>query len=219
MTDAAPVGILGGTFDPIHFGHLRLGLEVAERCGLAQVRFIPAGRPPHRDAPATPAADRLAMARLAAAGNPLFAVDEREVERAGPCYTVDTLDSLRAELGPARPICLITGADAFLGLPKWSRWTRIFDLAHVIVAGRPGYGITTAALDAGLSAEYGRRLAADAAELAQAPAGRILEAEIPLLDISATDIRARRAAGRSARYLLPDAVLDYIDAHGLYGVE
>jgi len=213
----APVGILGGTFDPIHFGHLRLAQELAEQCGLAEVRLIPTGTPPHRAAPATPATHRLAMTRLAARGNPLLAVDDREVRRQGLCYTVDTLTELRATLGADASLCLLLGADAFRGLAAWSRWRQVFALAHVVVAARPGYGLDEATLAAEVAGELEMRRVSDAAPLARAAAGTILVAEIPGLTISATDIRTRLATGRSARYLIPDAVLDYIALHQLYG--
>src|SRR3989338_9399344 len=132
----APVGILGGTFDPIHYGHLRLAREIAGKLQLGEVRFVPSGIPPHRTAPDASVADRLAMVRLAVAGNPLFTVDDRETGKTGPGYTVDTLTALRAETGPGQSLVLLLGADAFLDLATWSRWHQLFDLAHVAVAYR-----------------------------------------------------------------------------------
>src|SRR5882672_1998270 len=123
---SAPIGILGGTFDPVHFGHLRLAEELAQTLRLAEVRFVPSGTPPHRAQPRTGTAHRLAMVRLAAAGNPLFNVDEREVRRSGPAYTFDTLTELRAELGAATPLVLLVGADAFLDFAAWHRWHELF---------------------------------------------------------------------------------------------
>src|SRR3970282_1196341 len=120
----APIGILGGTFDPIHHGHLRIAQEALEQCDLAQVRFIPSGTPPHRPAPLAQASARRDMVRLAVDGHPGFVVDEREVSRTDPCYTVDTLTELRAELGALQPLCLILGGDAFLQLHTWHEWTR-----------------------------------------------------------------------------------------------
>lgn len=214
---AAAIGILGGTFDPIHYGHLRLAEEAADACALGHVLLIPAALPNLRSAPHTPAQHRLEMVRLAAASNPRLAVDGRELLREGTSYTVDTLTSLRAELGDECPLCLILGADAFLRLPAWSRWTRLFELAHVVVATRPGYDLDGAArLSAELDAEWRRRRAADPADLRARPAGAIAAIGIPLLEISATDLRARIARRASARYLLPLAVLDYISAHHLY---
>ena len=218
MTDdgSAPLGILGGTFDPIHHGHLRLAEEVVERCGFDCLHLIPGGVPPHRAAPGVTAAHRLAMVRLAAKGNLRLVVDDREVRKATPSYTVETLAELRTEVGPARPIALVVGADAFGGLPSWSRWTTLFSLAHLVVAGRPGFTLApeAPALRAELDARRFPGGVRDA--LASAPAGCIVPVETTLLDISASAIRRCLAAGESARYLLPDAVLDYIDRNRLY---
>ena len=214
-----PIGILGGTFDPLHFGHLRLAQELAEGLGLGGVRFIPAGQPPHRGQPFASPQQRLEMVRLGIAGNPLFALDEREIFKTTPSYSVETLLDLRRELGEAQSLCLFMGADAFLGLATWHRWRELFGLAHVVVAQRPGVaGIARAAatLPAELRDELNRRLANEPAALQDAPAGAILVQPVTALDISATQIRSDLAAGRSPRYLLPDAVLDYIQANRLY---
>lgn len=214
----APIGILGGTFDPIHYGHLRLAQEAAEQLKLGEVRLIPSGTPPHRPAPAATGADRLAMAGLAVEDNPLFSVDDREVRRAGPGYTVDTLRELRSELGPARPFVLLTGADAFLDLATWSRWHELFDLAHIAVAHRPGFPVDTwhARMPQPLAREYASRTLRQPLAAHLAPAGGIVVVAITALDISATTIRDCVRMGTSPRYLLPDAVLDYIRKHGLY---
>lgn len=214
-----PLGILGGTFDPLHFGHLRLAQELAEGLGLGGVRFIPAGQPPHRGQPFASPQQRLEMVRLGIAGNPLFALDEREIFKTAPSYSVETLLDLRRELGEAQSLCLFMGADAFLGLSTWHRWRELFGLAHIVVAQRPGVaGIARAAatLPAELRDELNRRLANEPGALQDAPAGAILVHPITALDISATQIRSDLAAGRSPRYLLPDAVLDYIQTNGLY---
>ena len=141
MSSSAPIGILGGTFDPIHYGHLRLAEELAGTLKLDQVRLVPSGTPPHRSAPGVSAAHRLAMVELAAAGNPRFSVDGREVRRTGPGYTFDTLAELRKEAGDTRPLALLVGADAFLEFATWHRWHEIFGLAHIAVAHRPGYPV------------------------------------------------------------------------------
>lgn len=216
--DRKPIGLLGGTFDPIHYGHLRLAEEARVRLGLQRVCLIPAGRPAHRSAPQAPAADRLAMARLAAQGNPAFEVIALEAESPQPSYTVPTLERLRERFGAARPLVLLVGADAFLGLASWHRWRELFDLAHLAVATRPGHDLDAAALPALLAGELERRQARDAGELAAVPAGRILPFSITALDISATAIRRMLAQGDSIRYLLPDAALDYIDRNHLYQV-
>lgn len=206
-----PIGILGGTFNPVHFGHLRLTQEVAEHLGLAEVRFIPGGTPPHRATPATSAADRAAMVKLAIADNPLLSVDECELHRSGPSYTFDTLSALRSELGDKQPLVLITGADAFAGFATWHRWNEIFDLAHVAVAHRPGVRIEDwqHTLPAALLKEFTARKTGSA-DIRQTPAGKIAVVPITALDISSTAVRDALRAGRSPRYLLPDAVIEYI---------
>jgi len=218
MADQSPLAVFGGTFDPIHFGHLRLGQEMADSLGATEVRLIPAGRPPHRDAPGVNPAMRLEMARLAAADNPLFAVDSREIGKGTPCYTVETLAELRSELGPQRPLVLLVGADAFLGLATWHRWEELFGLAHIAVAQRPGYAMDSwaTAMPLELRQEWASRLTDDTADIRDQPAGRIIVRETTRLDISATRIRLMVAAGKSPRYLLPDAVLDYIRSNHLY---
>ncbi len=214
-----PIGILGGTFDPIHNGHLRLAQEALEQCGLAAVRFIPSGAPPHRDAPHASAQQRLDMVRLAVQGNSAFVLDEREIHRTAPCYTVDTLTALRGELGAQQPICLLMGGDAFLLLHTWHEWKRLFELAHIVVmqraGGRPlGNAINEA--DTALRNEYHARLAPASRALCESPAGAILVVDMPALEISATGIRERCAEGKSIRYMLPDAVANHIQSHHLY---
>ena len=211
----APIGVMGGTFDPIHFGHLRLAEEMAEAMGLSQVLFIPAGQPPHRGAPRIAATHRLEMVRRAVAGNPRFAVDAREVQRSGPSYTVDTLTTLRAELGNEQPLWLLLGADAFLGLTGWHEWRRLFDLANIAVAARPGARLMQSdALPETLKQAISQRQVADGS--AAGPAGSVWLRQMTPLDISATAIRDTLARHGSARYLLSDAVLDYINEHQLY---
>ncbi len=214
-----PIGILGGTFDPIHHGHLRIAQEALEQCGLAQVRFVPSGTPPHRAVPLTSAQARWEMVVLALNGQPGFVADAREVPRTGPCYTVDTLTELRAEFGTVQPLCLILGGDAFLQLHTWHEWKRLFELAHIIVLQRAGgqpLGNAMTAADAALQVEYRKRLAPAARALHEAPAGAIFVADMPALEISATDIRRRCAENKNIRYLVPDAVANYIYTHSLY---
>ncbi|MDP5239083.1 nicotinate-nucleotide adenylyltransferase [Uliginosibacterium sp. 31-16] len=216
MSTPAALGILGGTFDPIHHGHLRLGIEARQRLGLASIRLIPAGQPPHRARPGTPAEHRLAMTELAASELPGFEVDPAEVRSQQTSYTVATLERLRAELGPAQPLVLILGADAFLGLPGWHRWRELFGLAHIAVATRPGYILADALYGGDLADECPQRLTQDAQALRAAAAGAIVPFTIPSLEISATLIRHALAHGEDARFLLPPAVLDYIQTHHLY---
>ncbi len=209
--------MLGGTFDPVHVGHLRLAEELAEIIGLAGVRFIPTGTPPHRSAPRTAGMHRMQMVRLAIGGNSRFSAEEREIRREGVCYTFDTLSELRAELGE-RPLCLLMGSDAFSALTTWHRWGELFELAHIVVAHRPGFSVQQlqASLPGALRKIYLQRLTASPGLLRRDSGGAIYVAEITALDIAATAIRTRLAEGRSVRYLVPEAVLDYIERNRLY---
>lgn len=215
MADPAPIGLLGGTFDPVHYGHLRLAEEARQALGLAEVRWLPAGQPPHRVPPCVAAAHRLEMVRRAVADNPAFEVDEAEARTAGPSYTVTTLERLRAEM-PARPLVLLMGADAFLGLPAWHRWRELLELAHLGVATRPGFALSPDEWPAELAQACAGRIAVEAAALCAAPAGRIAGFAMTPLAISASALRAQLAAGASVRYLLPDPVREYIRLHRLY---
>ena len=213
-----PIGIFGGTFDPIHYGHLRLAEEVAESAKLAEVRFLPSGTPPHRARPGAEAVHRVEMARLATAGNDRFVVDDRETKRSGPGFTYDTLTELRHEVGSQRALVLLVGADAFLELATWHRWRALFDLAHIVVAYRPGFPIDSwqARMPEPLAHEYSARYMQQTLAVHLAPAGGIAAVSMTGLDISATFVRNAVHAGASARYLLPDTVLDYIRTHDLY---
>jgi len=207
-----PIGVFGGTFDPIHFGHLRTAFELQQALRFAELRFIPAGDPPHREAPLADAEARLAMVRAATADQPGFVVDDREVRRAGPSYSVTTLGELRAEF-PAQPLCLIVGMDAFLGLPGWHRWRELLELAHLVVARRPGWRAPEAGTTGELLAERGTERVDD---LHQAVAGRILIRQVTQLEISSTDLRSLIVTGCDPRYLMPDAVRDIIIETGCY---
>lgn len=212
----AALGLFGGTFDPIHYGHLRLAEEACEQLQISRVRLLPAGQPPHRAGPVAAAADRLAMARLAVAGNPRLEVDAAEIEAGGPSYTVLTLERLRAELGAATPLILLLGSDAFSALPTWHRWPELLRLAHIAVVQRAGQAPQAGELPAELVRACVDRHASDARALHAAPAGRVFSMSMTPLAISASELRARLAAGRSVRYLLPAAVLDYIGRRRLY---
>lgn len=205
------IGVLGGTFDPVHYGHLRAAEELGERLGLKRVHLLPC-RPGHRHPPLASEAERLALLRLAVAGNPRLVADDRDLRRAGPTYTVDTLGELRAEFG-STPLVLLLGMDAFLGLPGWKDWRRLIGLAHIVVAHRPG---GHAALAPELRELLDAHGVGDHKALAQAPAGSVLLAPLTALDISATRIRELIVDGHSPRYLLPDPVLDQIERLGLY---
>ncbi len=210
------IGIFGGTFDPIHFGHLRSALEVREGVGLDEVRFIPCGIPPHRGMPRATALQRLAMVRAAISTEPAFRADDRELRRRGPSYMVDTLASLRAEFGH-RPLCLLLGMDAFLGLESWHRWQSLNDLAHLVVMHRPGWEWQAGQAPVGLSLLVGERRCEDPQRLARQPAGRICFQAVSQLDISSSRLRALFAAGKNTRYLLPEGVRQLIEAQNIYG--
>ena len=206
------IGILGGTFDPVHIGHLRGALEVAELLDLDEVRLIPSARPPHRGAPQVSAEDRLAMVQCAVQGVAPLAVDDRELRRSKPSYTIDTLISLRQELAAVDQLLLLVGWDAFCGLPSWHRWEELLDHCHILVLQRPD--ADSEAPDA-LRNLLAARSASDPRAL-EGPAGQIAFIWQTPLEISATQLRERLASGKSIRFLVPDAVLAYIHAHGLY---
>jgi nicotinate-nucleotide adenylyltransferase len=198
-----PIVILGGTFDPVHVGHLRVALEASEVLD-APVRLMPAHVPPHRPAPVASAARRAAMLRAALAGQDRLRLDTRELDRSEPSYTIDTLRGMRAEFGVARPLILLLGADAFAGLPTWHCWRELFDLAHIAVMTRPGHD---SRLSADLAAEIATRRAQTAADLRATPSGKVLDLPVTPLEISASAVRAVLAAGRDPRWLVPDALL------------
>jgi len=209
------VGLLGGTFDPIHYGHLRMAEQLADALKLDEIRFIPSANPPHRQSPQTSAADRCEMVRLAIAGNPRFVLDDRELLRAGASYTIDTLLSLRAELGNNTALCLIMGSDAFIEFDSWHRWDEIPELCHLVLVERPNVQMSEA-LRPALQSLLRERYTDQPAELAEKTAGRIMIQRITALDISATAIREDFRTQRSPRYLLPDSVVDFIQGHQLY---
>ena len=211
------IGIFGGTFDPVHFGHLRPALELFEILQLDELRLVPAGVPPHRRPPRADSAQRLQMLRKAIAAQPGFIVDEREIERSGPSYMVDTLAELRAELGEQRPLCLLLGMDAFLGLSSWHRWEEIPRLAHLVVSHRPGWLPEHLDDHGGPLVELAdSALVDDPRPLTRAPGGHIFMHPVTQLDISSTRIRALIRSGRNPRYLLPDGVWNHIREQGLY---
>ena len=208
----APIGILGGTFDPIHNGHLRLAIEAFEQCSLSEVHFIPCGTPPHRAAPHAGAANRLRMVQFAVHSNPAFLADQREIYRTDACYTVDTLTEFRAELGSQQPLCLLLGSDAFARLDTWHQWRDLFTLAHIVVMQRPGQplGNVLAKANPDLLEEYTARLAPSPKALRESASGNIVVLNIPALEISSTDIRKRCVEGKNIISLVPDAVALFI---------
>lgn len=185
------LGILGGTFDPVHLGHLRAAEAVREALGLERVLFVPSAEPPHRERPAAGSLDRFAMVALATAGHAAFVASDLELRRDGPSYTVDTLESLDGGGGDDRPV-LILGSDALADLPGWHRASRVLELARVAVVARPGAGAGGAT---GIEVE---------------------RVEAPLLEVSSTEVRSRVRRGLGVRYLVPDAVADYITKRELY---
>lgn len=212
MSPARRVGVLGGTFDPIHIGHLRSALEVAEVLALDELRLMPNARPPHRDTPQVSAQDRLAMVRCAVESVPTLSVDARELARETPSYTIETLELMRAEMAASEQLFLLLGWDAFCGLPSWHRWEELLQHCHILVLQRP---------DADVEPPDALRnlLAARSVSDPQAligPAGHIAFVWQTPLAVSATQIRQLLASGKSVRFLVPDAVLAYIDAHNLY---
>ena len=213
-----PLGVFGGTFDPVHFGHLRLAEEAADALALERVRWIPAGQPGLRGVPSAGAVERLEMVRLAIADNPRFELDVAEVEAAQPSYTVPTLERLRQPqvCGAQRPLVLLVGADAFARMSGWHRWLELFNLAHIAVAHRPGFPVDPAALPRELARVFAERFFTDPAALRNSPAGCIVPFAMTQLDISATKIRALLSKGLSPRYLMPDGLITHIQQHHLY---
>jgi nicotinate-nucleotide adenylyltransferase len=197
-----PIGIFGGTFDPIHYGHLRTALEMEQTLGLARMHFVPCAKPPHRGEPMTDGALRLKLVKAAIRGERKFVADDRELKRAGPSYTVDTLASFREEF-PRRSLCLLVGMDAFLGLPKWHRWRDLLSLAHVVVAHRPGWRAPTTGTLGRLLQE---RRTARTADLQRSIAGCMYVHPVTQLEISSTDLRAALVAGLDPKFLMPDSV-------------
>ncbi len=202
----SPMGIFGGTFDPIHYGHLRTAFEMLQALRFDEVRFMPCGNPPHRDTPVASTSLRLEMVRVATEAQDGFVVDDRELQREGPSYSVDTLLALREE-HPERSIGLIIGMDAFLGLPKWYHWQKILQLGHIVVAHRPGWRAPDLGPLGELLAECGTHRISD---LHQAKAGHIYVHDVTQLEISSSEIRELVSVGRDPRFLLPDAVNDVI---------
>ena len=206
--------LFGGTFDPVHFGHLRPVEALAQQIGLARVLLLPNNVPPHRPQPEASPAQRVEMLRCAIADRPLFAVDTRELMRETPSWTVATLEALRAERGPQQPLGFIIGQDSLLSLASWHRWQDLLSLCHLLVCKRPGYAAEMGSPE--MQRWLEGHLAADAQQLHQQPAGLIWLADTPLVNISATEIRQRRHQGLPCDSLLPPAVIDYIDRAGLY---
>ena len=206
------IGIFGGTFDPVHYGHLRAALEAKEIFGLDEVRLILSAKPPHRTAPIAPIGMRLEMLQVAVKKQSGFIVDTREIVRPDASYMVVTLESLREEF-PRQPLLLFIGCDAFNKLTTWYQWQRLFDFAHIVILTRPGF--STMQLDD----FFAVKLAGNKQELSAQLNGKLYFQAITQLDISATKIREMLSNNRNPAFLLPDAVLAYIKKHRLYQPE
>ena len=214
------IGIYGGTFDPIHYGHLRIAEEVADILELHQLFFLPAGHPRLRTPPFVTGKHRVAMLQEAIRENPRFSVDDREIKRSGETYSVESLREIRQAYETNGPValCFITGADAFIRLPYWYHWRELFELCHLVIVNRPGSAPVNPLSDLPdeLRDVCQDRWARRTNELKNSPAGLIFTASTTLLDISSTTIRNIIASGKSARYLLPESILNYIDKHSFY---
>ena len=204
----------GGTFDPVHLGHLAIARAARDQLQ-ATIRLMPASDPPHRPAPGATAEQRLQMLALAVQGEPGLVVDRRELDRSGPSYSVETLRELRQTLGPLQPLALLVGADSFVGLPTWHQWTQLFDLAHFVVAERPGVSLDQR-LPVELQQVMTGRWAAVSSQLHGQPAGLVLRLQHPLQPQSASKVRALVASGGQWKPLVPAPVADFIEAHALY---
>ena len=200
------IGILGGTFDPIHYGHLRPALDIMQQVGLSEVRFIPNRSPPHREIPILSDKQRAELVQLAIIDTPKFVLDDRELHRDGPSYMVDTLQSLKDDF-PDDILCLMMGLDAFNGLQQWHRWNSILELSHIIVTTRPGVEMAQFATQEAISLN----LTDDPQSLLQRPAGQILLQSVTQLDISASQIRRYLSLGQSTQYLLPETVREKLE--------
>ena len=211
-SNMGPLGIFGGTYDPIHYGHLRTAFEMLQSLRFGEVAFMPCGEPPHRAKPAASPQLRLAMVRVATENQRGFSVDDREILRDGPSYSVDTLASLRDEY-PSRSLALIIGMDAFLSLNKWHQWHEILKLAHIVVAHRPGWRAPDIGPLGDMLASCGTHRIED---LHEVESGHIYVHDVTQLEISSTEIRELVAAGRDPRFLMPDAVRKIIETSDCY---
>ena len=212
------VGIFGGTFDPIHYGHLRVAEEIVETVGLQKMYFVPAGMPRLRHSPVASPQHRVEIVRLAIQKNPDFVLDGREIYRDGVSYSIDTVREFKQEFGEEVRLCLVLGADAFIKLPEWNNWKELFNLCHFIVSTRPGYTLTLIKelLSKELREECSQRWVSNTESLKKDTSGLIFIASTTMLDISATSIRAHIAAGISIRHLVPGVIVNYISENKLY---
>jgi len=216
-TERPALGLFGGTFDPVHFGHLRLATELAEAFRLERVIFLPAGLPYHRGRSAHASSEeRLTMLKLAIARDPRFDVDDRELRREGETYTYDTLAQIRAERGPDAVLVFLVGSDAFAKVDTWHRWSELFDLAHFAVAIRGEDDAWASKGPGAFPREVWPRITLNLRELLSAPAGKVMTFRMTPLAISSTALRELSAHGASIRYLTPDPVVEFVRAHRIY---
>ena len=206
------IGILGGTFDPVHFGHLRPALDIQQALGLEEVRLVPCNNPPHRPQPVASREHRLAMLKAAVSKHPAFRIDTREYDREGPSYMLDTLQSFREEMGTAG-LCLLLGMDSFISLPAWHRWHELIEYCHIVVMTRPGADLPGQGELADFISQY-RVL--DVERLETGVSGMLWFHPVTMLDISGTRIRKLLATGKDAGFLVPQGVLDIIAREDLY---
>ena len=206
------IGILGGTFDPVHFGHLRPALEIQQLLGLEEVRLVPCNIPPHRPQPLASREQRLGMLQAGVGRHPAFRIDTREFDREGPSYMLDTLKSFREEMA-ANGLCLVLGMDSFLSLPGWHRWRELINYCHIVVMTRPGSVLP----EKGELADFiSQHRVVDAGRLQARTSGMLWFHAVTVLDISGTQIRKLLATGKDAAFLMPQGVLDFISREGLY---
>lgn len=216
QTITPAIGILGGTFNPIHFGHLRMAEELAESLNLHQVRFIPSAQPPHKDTPAISAEQRAEMVQLAIQHHQRFMLDTRELNRQGASYTIDTLLSLRSELGEKASMTLFMGSDAFTQFDSWHRWQEIIQHCHIALVQRPQLSGHQHGLSKMLETFMHDHYSENSDEMHRTPSGIITMRQVTALDISSTAIRRALQGRQSVHYLMPDSVIDYIENHQLY---
>lgn len=207
-----PMALFGGTFDPVHYGHLRCADEVRRKLGLNNLYLLPAGTPPHRDTPSATVEQRLEMLQLARLEFPKLLIDDRETRRSGPSYMVDTLTEMRSSL-ENRPLLLSIGQDAANLLHTWFQWERLFELAHIVILTRPG---TPSKYPPELANQVQLRSGSDMQELIKTEAGKVLHLEVESIDVSATGIKRILRSGGSPESMLPAAVLEYINKNRLY---
>lgn len=210
------VGVFGGTFDPVHIGHLRVALELQELLGLSEMRLIPCADPPHRDTPLAAGADRLVMLQRAVANGDCLRVDDREMHRAGPSYSIDTLLEIRRELGAATPLFFCIGMDSLVNLASWHRWRELLQQANIVVSARPGWQQPQQGPVAEWLADCQTE---DFQAFRESTCGKVFIVAMTLLPISSTAIREGLKRGASPRFLIPDGVLDYIEEQRLYTSE